>query len=156
MFHASLVASDFFPDSLLASFGALGPFKLCSRRQPQSTPWGPTEAGTSAPSPHWPCLVSRQASLAGECWLAAIRCAGISPLCPPHPYCCTLLQAPKLPRSATLSFQLRRGILVCGDLSSFTAPSHWCRSHPYYFVSVFSFFFCPTQVRGDILAFWEV
>ena len=27
---------------------------------------------------------------------------------------------------------------------------------PYSFVSVFSFFFCPAQVRGKFLAFWEV
>ena len=49
-----------------------------------------------------------------------------------------------------------RGFLVCGNFSSFTATSHSCRSHPYSFVSVFSFFFCPTQVRGEFLAFWEV
>ena len=49
-----------------------------------------------------------------------------------------------------------RGFLVCGNFSSFTAPSQRCRSLPYSFVSVFSFFFCPTQVRGDFLAFWEV
>ena len=48
-----------------------------------------------------------------------------------------------------------RGFLVCGDFSSFTAPSQRCRSHPYSFVSLFSLFFCPTQVRGDFLAFWE-
>ena len=56
--------------------------------------------------------------------------------------------APKLPPSATCSLCPRRGFTVCGNLSSFTAPSHWCRSGPYSFVSVFSFFFCPTQVRG--------
>ena len=64
--------------------------------------------------------------------------------------------APKLPPSATRSLHPRRGFLVCGNLSSFTAPSNWCRSHPYSFVSVFSSFFCPTQVRGAFLAFWEV
>ena len=36
------------------------------------------------------------------------------------------------------------------------APSHWCRSRPYSFVSVFPFFFCPTQVCREFLAFWEV
>ena len=46
-----------------------------------------------------------------------------------------------------------RGFLVGGKFSSFTAPSHWCRSHPYSFVSVFSFFFCPTQVRGGVSYF---
>ena len=57
--------------------------------------------------------------------------------------------AAKLPPSATRSLRLRRGFLVRGNLSSFTAPSHWCRSCPYSFVSVISFFFCPTQVRGE-------
>ena len=46
-----------------------------------------------------------------------------------------------------------RGFLVCGNFSSFTAPSQRCRSHPYSFVC---FFFCPTQVCGDFLAFWDV
>ena len=49
-----------------------------------------------------------------------------------------------------------RGFLVCGNFSSFTAPSQRCRSHPYSFVSVFSVFFRPTQVCGYFLAFWEV
>ena len=49
-----------------------------------------------------------------------------------------------------------RGFLVCGNFSSFTAPSQRCRFCPYSFVSVFSFFFCPTHVRGEFLAFWEV
>ena len=49
-----------------------------------------------------------------------------------------------------------RGFLVCGNFSSFTAPSQWCRSCPYSFVSVFSFFLCPTQECGEFLAFWEV
>ena len=63
---------------------------------------------------------------------------------------------PNLPPSATRSLHLQRGFLVCGNLSSFTAPSHWYRSRPYSFVSVISFFFCPTQVCGEFLAFWEV
>ena len=49
-----------------------------------------------------------------------------------------------------------RGSLVCANFSSFTAPSQRCRSHPYSFVSIFSFFLCPTQVCGEFLAFWEV
>ena len=65
--------------------------------------------------------------------------------------------APKLPpTSPHPSLCKWRGFLVCGNLSSFTAPSQRCRSCPYSFVSVFSFFFCPTQVRGEFLAFWEV
>ena len=64
--------------------------------------------------------------------------------------------APKLPPSATRSLCPRRGFLVRGNLSSFTAPSHWCRCRPSSFVSVIFFFFCPTQVRGEFLAFLEV
>ena len=129
---------------------------LCSCCQPQSSPCDLTEARTSAPSPCPPWWVSRQASRAGEAWSAPLLHAGISLLCPPHPCCCALLRGLKLPPSATCSVHLQRGFLVCGNLSSFTAPSHWCRSHPYSFVSVVSFFFCPTQVRGEFLAFWEV
>ena len=89
---ASLAAPDFFPDSLPASCGALTPFRLCSGSQPQSSPWDLTsEARASAPSPHPSQQVSRQASQAGECWLAPIPCAGISPLCPLHSCCCALL-----------------------------------------------------------------
>ena len=83
---ASSAGPDFFPDFLLASCGALAPFRLCSHHQPQSSPWDPTEARASAPSPRPPRRVSRQASWAGECWSAPILCAGISPLCPLHPF----------------------------------------------------------------------
>ena len=64
--------------------------------------------------------------------------------------------APKFPPSTTCSLRPQRCFLVCGNLSSFTAPSHWCRPRPYSFVSVISFFFCPTQVCGEFLAFWDV
>ena len=89
----SSAAPDLFPDSLPASRGALAPFRLCSRSQPQSSPCDPTsEARASAPSPRLPRWVSRQASRAGECWSAPILRTGISPLCPPHPCCCALLR----------------------------------------------------------------
>ncbi|KAJ8782476.1 hypothetical protein J1605_010184 [Eschrichtius robustus] len=49
---ASSAAPDFFLDSLQASCDALASFRLCSRSQPQSSPWDPTsEARASAPSP---------------------------------------------------------------------------------------------------------
>ena len=89
---ASSTAPAFFPDSLPASCDAVAPFRLCSRSQPQSSPWDPIyKAGASAPSPHPSRWVSRQASRAGDCCSAPILCAGISPLCPPHPCCCVLL-----------------------------------------------------------------
>ena len=85
-------SSRLFWDSLLATCGTLAPFRLCSRSQPQSSPWDPTsEAQASASSPCPLQRVSRQASRAGECWLAPILCAGISTLCPPHPCGCALL-----------------------------------------------------------------
>ena len=68
------------------------PFRLCSRRQPQSPPCDPTEAQASAPSPRPPRRVSRQASRAGECCSAPSLRAGISPLCPLHPCGCALLR----------------------------------------------------------------
>ena len=45
---------------------------------------------SSQPRPPW--RVSRQSSRAGECWLALILRAGISPLCPLHPCGCALLR----------------------------------------------------------------
>ena len=90
---ASLAVPDFFPDSLPASCGTLGPFTLCSCSQPQLSPWDPTsEARASAPSPRPPQQGSRQASWAGECCSALSLCAGISPLCPLHPCGCALLR----------------------------------------------------------------
>ena len=66
---ASLGDPDIFPNSVPASCGALAPFRLCSCSQPQSSPWDLTsETQASAPSPHPPWWLSRQASRAGECW----------------------------------------------------------------------------------------
>ena len=107
-------------------------------------------------SPHPPQRVSREASQAGECWSAPILCAGISPLCPLHPCCCALLPGSEASLPPTPHLRQGRGFLVCGNFSSFAAPSQKCRSHPYSFVSAFSFFFCPPQVREEFLAFWEV
>ena len=135
----------------------LAPFRLCSRSQPQFSPWDLiSKARASAPSPHpsWP--MSRQASRAGKCWSAWNLYAGNSPLCPLHPCCCVLLRWSEASPSANPHLLQWKGFLVCENFSSFTAPSQWCRSHPYSFVCVLPFFFCPTQVRGEFLAFWEV
>ena len=148
-----MAAPDLFPYSLPASRGVLTPSGCVHAANPSSLLAIRPKPEPQLPAPPPPQRVSRQASRAGECWSAPILCAGISPLCPPHPCCCTSSMAPKLPPSATRSLHPQKGFLVCGNLSSFTASSHWCRSHPYYFVSVISFFFCPTQVRGGFLAF---
>ena len=85
---ASPAGPDIFPDALPASCGALAPFRLCSRSQPQFSPWGlASKARASAPCPHPPQRVSRQASRAGKCWSAPILCARISQLCPLHHPC---------------------------------------------------------------------
>ena len=95
---ASLASPDFFPDSLLVSYGTLAPFRLSSCSQPWSSPWDLTsKAQASAPKPQPPQRMSRQASQAGECWSALICCAGISLLYPLHPCCCTLLRGSKDP-----------------------------------------------------------
>ena len=51
---------------------------------------GRSRSLSSQPRP--PQRVSRQASRAGGCCSAPILCAGISPLCPPHPCGCALLR----------------------------------------------------------------
>ena len=87
--------------------------------------------------------MSRQASQAGGCWSALILCG--ESLCFALRTTVAVLSsaALNLPPSATRSLHPQRGFLVCGKLSSFTAPSQWCRSHPYSFVSVFFFFLLP-------------
>ena len=109
---------------------------------------------SSQPRP--PRRGSRQASQAGECWSAPSLCAGISLLCPPHSCGCALLRGSEASPLCHPQSLPVKGLLVRGNLSSFTAPSHWCRCRPYSFVSVISFFFCPTQVCEEFLAFWEV
>ena len=143
-----LGSSRLFPGLPPASCGTIAPFSLCSRSQPQSSPWDPnSEARVSAPSPRPTRRVSIQASRGGECCSAPILCAGISLLCPPHPCGYALLHGSE---ASPLHPPAVSACKVCGNLSSFTAPSHWCRSRTYSFASVFSFFFCPTQVCGGV------
>ena len=131
---ASSAAAELFLDSLPANCGTLAPFRLCSHRQPQSSPCDPTKARASAPSPAHPgggadkplgllSAARRQASVRESlCFALRTSVAALSSV------------APKLPPSATRSLRPRRGFLVRGNLSSFTAPSQWRRSHPYSFV----------------------
>ena len=93
MVSCLLDTTRLFPGPPLASYGALALFRLCSRSQPQFSPWDlSSEAQASAPSPHLPRWVSRQASQASECWSALILCVEISPLYPLHPCCSALLR----------------------------------------------------------------
>ena len=154
---ASLAAPDFFLDSLPASCGTLAPFRLCSRNQPQSSPWGLTsKARVSAPRPHPPRRVSRQASRTGECWSVLILCAGISLLCPLHPCCCALLHGSEVfplrhPQSPPVKGlpSVWKLFLLHSSLPEGQVPS-------LFFCLCFFFFFCPTQLHGKFLAFWEV
>ena len=86
---ASSAAPDLFPDSLLASCGALTPSGCVHAANPSPLPVIDRSPSLSSQPP--PAPASRQASGAGECWSAPILCAGISPLCPPHPCGCALL-----------------------------------------------------------------
>ena len=137
---ASSAVPDLFPDSLLASRGALTPFRLCSCSQPQSSPWDLTsEARASAPSPRPPRQVSRQASRAGECWSAPILCVGISPLCSLHPCGCALLRGSEAsPLRHPLSLPAK-GLPSVWRPFFLTTHSHWRRSRPYSFI-FFNFF----------------
>ena len=152
---ASSTAADFFQVSLPASCGVLTPSGCVHSANPSPFPAiRPKPSLSSQPRP--PRRVSRQASQAAECCSAPSLCAGVSPLCPPHPCVCALLRGSEASPLCHPQSLPAKGLLVRGNLSSFTAPSHWCRSRPYSFVSVISFFFCPTQVCGEFLAFWEV
>ena len=153
---ASSAVPDFFPDSLPASRGALAPSGCVHTANPSPLLGSDLQSLSLSSQPHPSWWVSRQASRAGEYWSAPILRAGISPLCPLHPCVCALLRGSKAFPAASPHLCPRRGFLVCGNLSSFTAPSQRGRSCPYLFVSVFSFSFCPTQVRREFLAFWEV
>ena len=151
---ASLAAPDLFLDTLPASCGTLAPFRLCSHSQPQSSPWDLTsKARASAPSSHLSRHLSRQATRAGESLQAPILPAGLSCFALCTPVAALPSVALKLPPSATRSLHSRRCFLVCGNLSSFTAPSHWCRSHPYSFVSVFLFSCALPRYVGSFLPF---
>ena len=149
-------SSRLFPDSLLASCGALTPSGcvhaanpsplLAIRPQPEPQLPAPARPGGEADKPLGLVSAAWRRASVRESLRSALR----------TPVAALSSVAPKLPPSATRSLRPRRGFLVCGNLSSFTAPSHWCRSHPYSFVAAISFFFCPTQVCGEFLAFWEV
>ena len=127
----------------MASCGTLAPFSLCSCSQPQSSPWDLTsEARASAPIAHPSRLVSRQGSYAGECWSAPILCAGLSPLCPLHPCCCTLLRGseacPPPPRSLPVKGlpSVWKLFLLHSSLPEVQVPS-------LFFCLCFSFFLLP-------------
>ena len=151
---ASSAAPEFFPDSLPASCGALAPFRLCSRSQPQSAPWDLTsEARASAPSPH----PSRRVTIkplglvsAGRhrssVW-ESLRFA----LCTPVAVLSSI--APKLPSSATCSLRPERVFLVCGNLSSSQLPPTVAGPIPILLSLLFLFSFALPRYVGSFLLF---
>ena len=122
------------------------------------SPWGLTsKAWAAVPSAHLHWQSSGQASEAGECSSALTFCVGLSPFHPPHTCSCVLLWGSEvhpfpIPDSeGTCS--------LCGNLSSFIAPSQRARSYPGSSLSLslsFSFFFYPTQLCEDFLALLEI
>ena len=138
-----------FPGLPTRQLWCTNPFRLCSRRQPQSSPCDPTEALASVPSPARP---GRGADKALRL-VSAARCrASVQEslrFALRTPVAALSSMALKLPPSATRSLCPRRGFLVHGNLSSFTAPSHWCRCRPYSFVCYF-FFLLPYPSTGGV------
>ena len=108
--------------------------------------WSPSLSSQPPPAP-----VGEQTSPSG--WWVLVStdplCGNFSAL-PSALCCCILLRDSKASPPSTPCLHQWRGFLVCGHVSSFTAPSQRCRSHPY------SFFFCPTQVPREFLDFWDV
>ena len=107
--------------------------------------------------PHPPRRVSRQASRAGECCSVPSLCAGTSPLCPLHLCGCALLRGSEasplrhpqsLPTKGLPSAW--KPFLLHGSLPLVQVPSL------FFCLCFISFFSCPTQVRGEFLAFLEV
>ena len=87
---------------------------------------------SSQPRP--PRRMSRQASRAGECCSALSLCAGVSPLCPPHPCGCDLLRGSEASPLCHLQSLPTKG------LPSVWKPSLFLGSLP--LVQVPSLFFC--------------
>ena len=153
---ASSAAPDFFLDSLLASCGTVAPSGCVHAANPSPLPGIRPKPKPQLPVPAGPGRwADKPLGLVSAGWhLSSVRESLRFAL--RTPVAALSSTALKLLPSATHSFRPRRGFLVCRNLSSFTAPSQRCRSCPYSFVSVFPFCFCPTQVRGKFLAFWEV
>ena len=158
MVSCLLGRSRLFLDSLPASCGTLASFSLCSHSQPPSSPWDLTsKAQASAPIPHPPQQVSRQASQAGERWSAVILCAGVSMLCPLHPCCCALLRGSEAsPPPPPPSSPPVKGFPSVWKLFLSHSSLPEVQVLSLFFCLCFFFFLFPIQVRWEFLAFWEV
>ena len=143
MVSCLLGSSRFFPRLSPGYLWCTNPFRLCSRSQPQSSPWDlSSETQASAPRLHPSRRVSRQASRAGECWSALILCVRISPLCPLHPCCCAVLRgseaSPRHPPSLPVKGlpSVWKLFLLHSSLPEVQVPS-------LFFCLCFSFFLLP-------------
>ena len=98
-----------FPGLLPGQLWCTNPFRLCSRRQPQSSPCDPTEARASAPSPAHPGWgADKPFGLVSAAWHRASMRESLR-FALHTPVAALSSVAPKLPPSATHSLHPRRG-----------------------------------------------
>ena len=138
-----MAAADFFPDSLPASCGALTPSGCVHAANPRPLP-----AIRPKPEPQLPALPAPAGGADKPLGLvsAARRRASVREslrFALRTPVAALSSVVPKLPPSATRSLRPRRGFLVCGNLSSFTAPSQRYTSPALFFCLCFSFYLLP-------------
>ena len=108
------------------------------------SPPSPTPAGEQTSLSGWWVLVSTD-PLCGN--LSALPSAPLLLCSPPW-----LRSFP--PTLPTPCLCQSRGFLVCGNVSYISLPEVEVLS--LFFCLCFFFFLCPTQVRGNFVAFWEV
>ena len=152
---ASLAGQEFFLDSLSVSCGALVPSGCVHAANPSPLPgvWPPKPEPQLPAPPHPAHPGGEQTSLSG--WWVLI---GTDPLCR---NLSALPSAPLLLCSSPWLWSLPppllscqwRGFLVCGNFSSFTAPSQRCRSCPFLLSLFFLFSFALPRYVGSFLPF---
>ena len=122
---ACSAAPDLFPDSLLASCGALTPSGCVHVTNPSPLPAVLPKPEPQLPDPARPGM--RADKPLGLVSAAQHRSSVWETLCFAlcTPVAALSSVAVKPPPSATRSLCPGSGFLVCGNLSSFTAPSHW-------------------------------
>ena len=148
-----LPVQQLFSNSLPASCGALTPSGCVHATNPSPLPAirlkpepqlpAPARHSGGAEKPRGLVSAGRHCSSVRESLRFALR----------TPVAALSCVALKLPPSATCSLPPRRGFLVCGKLSSLTAPSLWCRFCPYSLSLFFLFSFALSRYVGSFLPF---